>query len=237
MAQPHLRIYYGPEQSVAAEMPVETDQSMQRVTVQLSDVFPLLRDAVGSDAAPGCRISPKTKSPYHRISMKCCWPISTIAADRLLRAMTLTPENRDLDEASGDESPRRTEDLIQTIREYADKLLHDGTTARRPKNSQPDACANCVTRSRSSLPIGRTARSPYLAQRVRRRMPRRTNKRWTWAAKWRPATGWSSPARPAGSWKPATAARAAITPWGSTSCCRSSRRRIQSSPATPSWST
>ncbi len=36
--------------------------------------------------------------------------------------------NRDMDATSEEELPRRTEDLIQTIREYADKLVHDGTT-------------------------------------------------------------------------------------------------------------
>jgi hypothetical protein len=46
MAQPHLRIYYGPEQSVAAEASAQNDTQIDRVTVQLSDVFPLLADAV-----------------------------------------------------------------------------------------------------------------------------------------------------------------------------------------------
>ncbi len=49
MAQPHLRIYYGPEQSLAADADVLTDQPIERVTVQLSDVFPLLGDAVRSE--------------------------------------------------------------------------------------------------------------------------------------------------------------------------------------------
>ena len=51
MAQPHLRIYYGPEQSVAADTPVELDRQLQPVRVQLRDVIPLLRDAVRSDRA------------------------------------------------------------------------------------------------------------------------------------------------------------------------------------------
>ena len=46
MAQPRLRIYYGPEHSVAAEAPAPTEQHRERVTVQLSDIFPLLADAV-----------------------------------------------------------------------------------------------------------------------------------------------------------------------------------------------
>jgi hypothetical protein len=49
MAHPHLRIYYGPGETVAAEKSSEPDHSLQRVTVQLSDVFPLLRDAVASE--------------------------------------------------------------------------------------------------------------------------------------------------------------------------------------------
>lgn len=38
------------------------------------------------------------------------------------------PGDDDAGAESGGSMPRRTEDLIQTIREYADKLLHDGTT-------------------------------------------------------------------------------------------------------------
>lgn len=37
-------------------------------------------------------------------------------------------EDGDLDEVLEEELPRRTEDLIQTIRDYAEKLLHDKTT-------------------------------------------------------------------------------------------------------------
>lgn len=46
MAQPMLRIYYGPENSVAVNTPERTEPHVDRVTVQLSDVFPLLADAV-----------------------------------------------------------------------------------------------------------------------------------------------------------------------------------------------
>ena len=46
MAQPLLRIYYGPEQSVTAPATATSSQQMDRVTVQLSDIFPLLADAV-----------------------------------------------------------------------------------------------------------------------------------------------------------------------------------------------
>ena len=49
MAHPHLRIYYGPENSVAAQSPVEAEPQSDRVTVPLSDVFPLLMDAVRSE--------------------------------------------------------------------------------------------------------------------------------------------------------------------------------------------
>jgi hypothetical protein len=46
MAQPMLRIYYGPEKSVTATVPERDEPRVDRVTVQLSDVFPLLADAV-----------------------------------------------------------------------------------------------------------------------------------------------------------------------------------------------
>src|SRR6187401_303074 len=41
---------------------------------------------------------------------------------------TPSSENRMSAESMDEGSSRRTEDLIQTIRDYADKLLHDGTT-------------------------------------------------------------------------------------------------------------
>lgn len=46
MAQPMLRIYYGPENSVTAATSERDEPQVDRVTVQLSDVFPLLADAV-----------------------------------------------------------------------------------------------------------------------------------------------------------------------------------------------
>lgn len=48
MAQPRLRIYYGPqEQTAAKSLPCEAQSD--RVSVPLRDVFPLLADAVRSD--------------------------------------------------------------------------------------------------------------------------------------------------------------------------------------------
>ena len=50
MGQPHLRIYYGPDKSVAAgNHTAEPESQLDRVTVPLSDVFPLLMDAVRSE--------------------------------------------------------------------------------------------------------------------------------------------------------------------------------------------
>lgn len=49
MTRPQLRIYYGPEESVTAEHPVSAAGQFERVTVPLSDVFPLLGDALRSE--------------------------------------------------------------------------------------------------------------------------------------------------------------------------------------------
>ena len=49
MAHPHLRIYYGPDKSVAASSSVESEPDGSRVTIPLSDVFPLLADAVRAE--------------------------------------------------------------------------------------------------------------------------------------------------------------------------------------------
>jgi hypothetical protein len=49
MAQPHLRIYYGPDKSTAASSSIETGSTADRVTVPISDIFPLLAEAVRSD--------------------------------------------------------------------------------------------------------------------------------------------------------------------------------------------
>lgn len=49
MAHPHLRIYYGPEKTVAANTSESTSSQNERVTVPLMDVFPLLADAIHSE--------------------------------------------------------------------------------------------------------------------------------------------------------------------------------------------
>jgi hypothetical protein len=49
MAQPHLRIYYGPDNTVAATAPVDPAAGSDRVTMSVSDVLPLLAEAVRSD--------------------------------------------------------------------------------------------------------------------------------------------------------------------------------------------
>ncbi len=51
MSRARLRIYYGPEVTENASTPVETASPADRVTVPLSDVFPLLIDAIQSKRA------------------------------------------------------------------------------------------------------------------------------------------------------------------------------------------
>jgi len=52
MARPQLRIYYGPDDSNAAgEATSAPPSTTDRVTVSLSEVFPLLADAVCSERA------------------------------------------------------------------------------------------------------------------------------------------------------------------------------------------
>lgn len=46
MAQPHLRIYYGPDDQVAVDGNASGEPQVERVTVALSDVIPLLVDAI-----------------------------------------------------------------------------------------------------------------------------------------------------------------------------------------------
>ena len=50
MAQPRLRIYYGPHDSESSTAAVQADQTRRdTVTVSLGDVFPLIGDAVRSE--------------------------------------------------------------------------------------------------------------------------------------------------------------------------------------------
>lgn len=48
MAQPRLRIYYGPEDNLATRA-LASSTKPEQVSVPLRDVFPLLADAVRSD--------------------------------------------------------------------------------------------------------------------------------------------------------------------------------------------
>lgn len=49
MAHPHLRIYFGPEKTSRESSTESISQLSERVTVPLTDVFPLLADAVRSE--------------------------------------------------------------------------------------------------------------------------------------------------------------------------------------------
>lgn len=48
MAAARLRVYYGPEEQVAASTPKRDDSNMPRVPVPLREIFPLLIDALNS---------------------------------------------------------------------------------------------------------------------------------------------------------------------------------------------
>jgi hypothetical protein len=50
MAQPRLRVYFGPTESAArSTVAADLDDNRDRVTVPLGEIFPLLADAVQSE--------------------------------------------------------------------------------------------------------------------------------------------------------------------------------------------
>ena len=120
--------------------------------------------------------------------------------------------------------PVGIEQLVQQIKETADKLIRDDANRGDVK-----LLSTALKELRYAFKVFAPYRQPAQGDGVRLgpaagRATRRTGRPSTSAAAPPRPASWSSPAPPAASWRPATSAPAAKTASASTSCCPSSRR-------------
>ena len=137
---------------------------------------------------------------------------------------------------AGDGERRPAHDLIERIKESADKLQQDDASRGDLK---------ILSRALRELRYAFKVFSPFRSRRKvtvfgsARTLP--DDPSYQQAMRFGEAMAqqdWfvvGGPAPPAASWRPGTAVPGARTRWASTSCCPSNRTPTRSSPATPSW--